>query len=42
MDDQALVEGSVVFKDEDDPATKTRVSTARHKCRTTGLACAPA
>lgn len=35
MDDQALVEGSVVFKDEDDPATKTRVrqSTACHKCR---------
>lgn len=34
MDDQALVEGSVVFKDEDDPATKTRVrhSTASHKC----------
>lgn len=24
MDDQALVEGSVVFKDEDDPATKDR------------------
>lgn len=23
MDDQALVEGSVVFKDEDDPITKT-------------------
>lgn len=35
MDDQALVEGSVVFKDEDDPATKRRVrhSTACHKCR---------
>jgi len=26
MDDQALVEGSVVFKDEDDPGTKTEVS----------------
>lgn len=34
MDDQALVEGSVVFKDEDDPATKRRVrhGTACHKC----------
>lgn len=33
MDDQALVEGSVVFKDEDDPI-KTEVShgTVHHKC----------
>lgn len=26
MDDQALVEGSVVFKDEDDPAEESPVS----------------
>lgn len=34
MDDQALVEGSVVFKDEDDPIIKTEVShsTVHHKC----------
>lgn len=34
MDDQALVEGSVVFKDEDDPATETGVRHGRacHKC----------
>lgn len=25
MDDQALVEGSVVFKDEDDPTTKIEI-----------------
>lgn len=33
MDDQALVEGSVVFKDEDDPAIKPEVSasTEHHK-----------
>lgn len=30
MDDQALVEGSVVFKDEDDPTTKTELVTAQH------------
>lgn len=44
MDDQALVEGSVVFKDEDDPATQTRVrhSTAcqkRSRIKTLGLCC---
>lgn len=34
MDDQALVEGSVVFKDEDDPIIKTEVShsVVHHKC----------
>lgn len=26
MDDQALVEGSVVFKDEDDPAEESPIS----------------
>lgn len=33
MDDQALVEGSVVFKDEDDPIIKAEVShsTVHHK-----------
>lgn len=36
MDDQALVEGSVVFKDEDDPTERTEVShsTVHHQHNT--------
>lgn len=34
MDDQALVEGSVVFKDEDDPIIKTEIGhSAEHEKR---------
>lgn len=40
MDDQALVEGSVVFKDEDDPAEESQLAeqgTVPGSCR--GAAC---
>lgn len=32
MDDQALVEGSVVFKDEDDPAEEESSQQSRERC----------
>lgn len=44
MDDQALVEGSVVFKDEDDPTTKTESVTAQcitNAIKSKGRTCSP-